>query len=358
MRRVTLSDEQSAVFDELCTFLYESPDRYRVMHGLAGTGKTTVLARIAEEFPHARLCTMTGKAASVLRNKTGLDAATIHSVFYKLLDEEYDKKGRKKLIFENALEDGEMGGSIVLLDECSMINERIARDIFATGAKIIACGDPGQLPPVEGEQFFRSPHHTLQTIHRQALENPIIRQAHRVRSGERYESDGDTFRVMAPRSLSNEEKLEADVVLCWTNKTRHAINQHLRSLHGYSIMPHPQIGEPVMCMKNARDFGIFNGAVYTLAEPFMEGDTDISLYVDGELIVVPNVTFHGLKSALPSGVDPVTYFDFGYAMTVHKAQGSEWNNVILIDEYRRQEQRKEWLYTAITRAANKITIIR
>lgn len=127
---------------------------------------------------------------------------------------------------------------------------------------------------------------------------------------------------------------------------------------GLSVYAAPQAGEPVLCLRNAPDYGIFNGAIYTLREPFMEGDTFIVIEVEGQGVRVPNVNFEGIKTGLSPGVKATTWFDFGYALTVHKAQGSEWSNVILIDEYRRREERKEWLYTGITRAADKITIIR
>ncbi len=355
---VQLSEEQRLALHQLIDFYKTSWDRFFVMHGLAGSGKTTVLSAMAREFPNAMLCTFTGKAASILRLKTGLDAMTIHSAFYRLKDEKVTKDGKRELVFAEAHYEDELSGALILLDECSMINEAMANDLIRTGAKIIACGDPGQLPPVEGKQFFSKPDITLHTIHRQALESPIIRQAHAVRQGNPYAADGDDFRVAKHGELTATEKLDADIVLCWTNATKRAINRHIRELRGYSMMPHPQAGEPVLCLRNAPDYGIFNGAIYTLREPFMEGDTAVVIDVEGQRVKVHDVNFEGIKSGLKPGQKAVTWFDFGYALTVHKAQGSEWRNVILIDEYRRREERREWLYTGITRAADKITIIR
>ena len=99
---------------------------------------------------------------------------TIHSAFYRLKKEQVTEKGKTELVFSAAHRNGELSNALLLLDECSMINEAMAKDLMATGAKIIACGDPGQLPPVEGKQFFTTPNITLKTIHRQALESPII----------------------------------------------------------------------------------------------------------------------------------------------------------------------------------------
>lgn len=355
---VQLSEEQQAAYAAMVEFYENKRGLCFVLHGLAGTGKTTVLAKFAHEFPNSMLCTLTGKAASVLRLKTELEATTIHAAFYFLQGEMKGKKGEKKLVFGEQHRENDLDGNFLLLDECSMVNETMAQDMLKTGVRIIASGDPGQLPPVEGKQFFKFPNFTLKTIHRQALESPIIRQAHAVRSGGIYGADGENFRVARHGELSVEDKLSADIVLVWTNATRKAVNRHMRELRGLSMVPHPQPGEPVVCLRNAPEYGVFNGAIYTLAEPFMEGDTTIVLEVEGNIVHVDDVNFEGIRSGLHPSVKARTWFDFGYALTVHKSQGSEWSNVILIDEYRRKEERREWLYTGITRAANKITIIR
>jgi exodeoxyribonuclease-5 len=351
---IVLSDEQEAATARIFDFLGERDTQTISMQGLAGTGKTTVLAEIAADVPTAILCTLTGKAASVLRRKTGLPACTVHSAFYQLEEARKDQRGRNVLRFKVQHERGQLADKIVLLDESSMLNRELALDIINTGAKIVACGDPGQLPPVTGKRFFLDADIELKTIHRQALESSIIRQAHRVRRGEHYLDDGDAFRVLK-RPLTDEEVVLADVILCFTNATKDAANWHARTILGY-IHPAPREGEPVMCMRNAPQFGIFNGAVYTLEQPFLEGDHTIHIDVDGKSVAVPFVVFRGLKSAVPDHVEPTTSFDFGYAMTVHKAQGSEWSNVVLIDEYFRREERSAWLYTAISRAADKIAI--
>ena len=354
---VTLTAEQQRIEHLIEQFIRKSPQQTFVLHGLAGTGKTTLLSGIASRFPDSMLCTLTGKAASVLRRKTGLDVYTIHSAFYQLIGEEVKNKKRNPIFTQSHIT-GELENRVLFLDECSMVNQKIANDLLRTGVKIIACGDPGQLPPVEGETFFDHPDAALQTIHRQALDSPIIRQAHRVRAGEKYEDDGDNFSIRGFGKVTEEEKLNSDIILCWTNKTRQSVNRHKRQLLGFEMAPLPQVGEPILCLKNAVNFGVFNGGIYTLLEPFIEGDTDITLDVEGKAITIPNVNFQGFKTGLPQNAQATTWFDFGYALTVHKAQGSEWQKVILIDEYRRQEDRARWLYTGITRASEKIIIVR
>lgn len=352
---IELSDEQEVAAHAIFEHLGDKRGAQSfTMHGLAGTGKTTVMADVAKDVPHAILCTLTGKAASVLRRKTNLPACTIHSAFYKLVEVSVDKTGKKILRFDVQHEARELAGNIVLIDECSMVNHQMAMDIIRTGAKIVACGDPGQLPPVSGTRYFNTPNLTLNTIHRQALESPIIRQAHRVREDKPYVNDGEAFQVLK-RGFTDEEIIDTDVILCYTNPTRYAANTHARNVRGL-WQPTPQPGEPVMCLKNAPAFGIFNGAVYTLVAPFIEGDADITLDVDGAVMRIPFVTFNGIRSGVPDHVEPISSFDFGYAMTVHKAQGSEWDKVLLIDEYHRRQERREWLYTAISRASESIKI--
>lgn len=351
---IALTPRQQEAFDRIGCVMHKRAGEVFVLHGLAGTGKTTVLGEIARQNPNAVLCTLTGKAASVLSRKTGVAAATIHSTFYKMVGKSKDSAGRQKLHWRTSRKDDEFSNTVVLIDECSMVDDRMAQDILRTGATIIACGDPGQLPPVRGSQFFNDPDFTLTEIHRQAKESPIIRQAYSVREHGEYAADTEEFRVT--KRGTPDDILNADAILCWTNKTKDAANRRARDIRGV-WMPHPQPGEPVVCLKNNPDFGLFNGAIYTIARPFIEGDTDIFLNIDGKPQMVPNTVFKGIPSSLDPEDDAEGFFDFGYALTVHKSQGSEWDSVVLIDEYHRQDQRRQWLYTGITRAAKRILVL-
>lgn len=356
MSTITLSGQQSEAEAAILDYINSDRTRPFVLNGLAGTGKTTVLTKVARQFPQAPLCALTGKAASILRRKTGLPASTIHMAFYRLLEITKDKRGRKDMKFTLARNEGSLEGEIVFLDEGSMVNEELANDILRTGARLIVSQDPGQLPPIKGVGYFNWADFTLTEIHRQALESPIIRQAHAVRNGAHYESDGPNFRVLQGEA-SDEDVISSDIILCFTNKTRAAANQYARRVRGF-WSPTPQVGEPVMCLKNAPDYGIFNGAIYNLEAPFLSNDKNIHLNIDGELVTVYNVKFTGVPSSLSDDADVTSFFDFGYAATVHKSQGSEFSNVLLMDEYNRAEHRKEWVYTAITRAAERIVIVR
>lgn len=355
MPDIRLSPEQSEAMNAINAFISDGSENYFVLHGLAGSGKTTVLAEVARNNRAAILCTLTGKAASVLRDKTDLPACTIHSAFYKLKEINRLEDGKQTMTWDKSRRDGDLTHGVILLDECSMVNDAMAKDLLATGAKIVACGDPGQLPPVVGAQFFSKPTVTLREIHRQAKESPIIRQAHSVRSTGTYEPDG-AFTVAG--IATDDQLLAADAILTWTHKTRRAANAELRRLHGH-WMPHPQVGEPIMCLRNQPHLGIYNGAVYELVEKMRDGDLAITIRVDDKIVGVPHATFHGLRLGTKDDDAKAVPFDFGYALTVHKAQGSEWDNVILVDEFRGYEnERRRWLYTGITRAAQSILVVR
>jgi exodeoxyribonuclease-5 len=353
-----LTDEQEQVMAEIDDFMADQHRQLFTLHGYAGTGKTTLLGHVARQYRHDALCCLTGKAASVLREKTQLDACTVHSYFYQLMKAEKDEFGRKHLTFAPRHSSAELTGDVVLLDECSMISQAIGQQLLKTGAKVLAVGDPGQLPPInEPIGFFGEADATLETIHRQAAESPIIRQATLVRQGKRYRDDGDAFQIA--RRLTDEMLVQADVVLCQRNLTRQAINQMRRKLAGHTA-PFPEAGEPLLCLKNAHRFKVFNGGIYVLAITFEPNDAEIHVWVDGRIVTIPNAAFVGLTGADDNDDDELpatTEFDYGYCLTVHKAQGSEWPRVVLIDEYSRAEQRREWQYTGITRAAQSIVVV-
>ena len=350
-----LSEEQQQAKAEINHFIETArPGAYYVLHGWAGSGKTTVLGDIANSNPSSFLVTLAGKAADVLRRKTGAPADTIHSVFYDLREVYKREDGTEDMTFAARFHKNELYGRVVLCDECSMISADMANDMLITGCKIIAVGDPGQLPPVKGQQFFTKPNFTLQKIHRQALDSPIIRQAHKVRLGRGYAPDTDNFQVV--NRPSDDAVSEADVILCWRNTTRNACNGIMRRNRGFHAN-HPQRGEPVLCLKNDAIHGVYNGGVYELAEDFNDGDSDISLLVNGRHKLIENVRFEGMRDGLGYEREN-TKFTYGYALTVHKSQGSEWDNVILMDEYSMEDARVQWVYTGITRAAKRMTVVK
>ena len=136
VQTITLTDEQEAASNMIFEYLGDEEPGQFSLQGYAGSGKTTVLAEVAADLPNAILCTLTGKAASVLRRKTGLPVSTIHAAFYKLVEASKDKTGRARLRFDVVHERGQLADKIVLIDESSMISHEMARDIINSALDI------------------------------------------------------------------------------------------------------------------------------------------------------------------------------------------------------------------------------
>lgn len=353
---IVLSDEQESAKAAILAFARDPSRQEFQLEGLAGTGKTTLLSHLAKQLPNAQLCAPTGKAAAVLRRKAGSEfATTIHRAFYQSYPDGYDANGDLTFVHKPRYRSGELEGRLVFLDEMSMIPLKLGMDVQETGAKIVASGDTGQLPPVSGAPYFTKPDVTLRKIQRQAAGNPIIRQAHNVRDGLGYKTDlrPDGTGVMVHRFNDGPFPVRPDVVLCWTKAVRDHLNLHCRmAWHDYTPDTRPQPGEPVMCLRNNYTRNVFNGEIYTLAEPYQKNDSMVTLNVGGTTRRVP-ASFVGFPRR--NETDSHTPFAFAYAMSVHKAQGSEWDTVALIDHYDSDDAHK-WLYTGITRAAKMLII--
>lgn len=357
MDEVTLTSEQLAVEDQILDFVKNEPyGRHFTLHGLAGTGKTTLMAHLARRHRGMILCAFTGKAASVLRRKVGMEVSTIHQIIFDfrgLVDNKVDPN-RKDPIFEKKGVD--LSGRVVLIDECSMVGKSLATELLNTGTKIVACGDPGQLPPVMDAGFFKDPDVELTTVHRQAWDSPIIRQAHRIRTEGDYEADGDAFRVI-PRA-EPDDLLAADVILCWRNKTRQRLNSRKRSLLGKEG-PLTQ-AEPVMALKNDHRLGVYNGATYELLDDFDPDEPRMIITSGpGGRIEVERATIECMDPQFERRryQDGWVPFAPAYAATVHKSQGSEWANVLLFDECA-DDLWAKFTYTGVTRASEKVTVVR
>jgi exodeoxyribonuclease V len=369
-----LSPEQKAAVADIKEFLSDSTRRVFSVHGLAGVGKSHLLGRIARSSLDPLVAAPTGKAASLLRERFDVPAQTIHSLFHRLKSETQRADGRRDLAFEPRRRDGSMAGKILLIDEASMGTDQLRDQLLDTGVRIIAFGDEGQLPPVKGAPGFPVADFTLTQIHRQAADSPIIRQAHAVRFGGDYQSDGDAFRVVGRGT--HDHLREARVVLCWTNNKRRFLNQLARRVTTQGEIPgraapdgsfdprreFPRQWEPVVVTRNAPRHGYWNGDVEMLGADLRPGDKTVSLWWVSESgssageVELPLASFEGMPSV--GGVAGGLELAFGYVRTVHAAQGSEWRNVVLVDEFPRHDpERAKWVYSGITRASERIVIV-
>ncbi len=340
------------------------PQVFRLF-GYAGTGKTTLARHIAENVDgDVEFAAFTGKAALVLREKGCGDARTIHSLIYRPRD--LDSEEPTFVLNEDS---PAAKASLIVIDECSMVDEELGRDLLSFGKKVLVLGDPAQLPPVKGGGFFteQTPDVMLTEVHRQAADNPIVRLSMQVRGGERLKiGDHGAMRVVSRKTIDAELVKSADQVLVGLNKTRRAYNKRLRELLGFSE-PLPEAGEKLVCLRNDKTKGLLNGAIFRVhkASGLRRARYRMSLSSEEapgakpiRVGVLP-AFFEGAEESLPYARRRESdEFDFGYALTVHKAQGSQWDNVVLFDEsWAFRENRERWLYTGVTRAAKNLTVV-
>ena len=383
-------------------------DYYVTVGGYAGTGKTymiSVFRKILTEVYgwnyNVAFCTLTGKASSVLQNKLRDSkievlndyVGTIHGLMYRPVYEK-NSKGEKVLIgFEkyDQIEDFDL----IIIDEASMVNKNIWEDIIQYKIPIIAIGDHGQLPPVgDSYNLMTNPNFTLTEIHRQALESPIIRLSIEIRNGKYiplgFFGSSDVFKLdwkdpRCQRVFSNIEWNNKVTAICSTNETRCRINQHVRDLNEFKL-PEPYPGERLVCLLNNHSSKIYNGQTGTVLwiMPYQKDFSKLSISVDGfEDDIVYETLMHqcclgkmkydGMWDNVFQGKDNykrnkilmkkskirnIDVFDFGYALTAHKSQGSEWDKVVFFEENVFDFQtRQRLIYTAITRAREKLFII-
>ncbi len=346
----------------------KAPQVFR-MFGYAGTGKTTLAKHIAENIDgDVCFAAFTGKAALVLRSKGCEGASTIHSLIYRSRSNDEETP---EFVINRQSEAST--AKLVIIDECSMVDEDLGKDLLSFNTRVLVLGDPAQLPPVKGGGYFTEcePDVMLTQVHRQARDNPIVALSMAVRDGNSLERGTyGTSRVIGRDEINPEMVLAANQVLVGTNKTRRMYNTRIRNLMGYHD-PLPGVGERLVCLRNDKKKGLLNGSMWTIKE----------LRTSKAKLVTMNVTqldeIEGVKqgkaikvSVLPEffsgGEEEIPYalrrntdeFTYGYALTVHKSQGSQWDNVMLFDEsYAFREHRARWLYTGLTRAAESITIV-
>lgn len=331
--------------------------------GYAGTGKSTVAAMLLETLAvHSLTATYTGKAAHVLRQK-GVPAQTIHSMIYTPV------MGSSPVRFELNEDSIAADADLLVLDEISMVSHDLANDLRSFGRKMLVLGDPGQLPPISGAGAFtsREPDAFLTEVHRQAEGSPILRLATLARKGEAIPlaSEGDA-RVLAYDRA--EILAPGRQILCGVHRHRWALTRLLRQQAGV-IGDLPFAGEPVLCCQNERERGLFNGMPGVMMEDAVASTNDTAILrvkmEDGtEHEVVSSIRAfreHVLQERVPGirRVRGIQEFDFSYVLTVHKAQGSEWSDIVVVDDssYFRDDAHR-WLYTAVTRAADRLTVLR
>jgi exodeoxyribonuclease-5 len=335
------------------------------LFGYAGTGKTTLVKHIAEGVDGKVLfAAFTGKAAFVMRSKGCYSASTIHSLIYRARE-----SGEETPSFELWNDAPASKAKLIIIDECSMVDAELARDLMSFGVPLLVLGDPAQLPPISGGGFFTDaePDAMLTEVHRQAQDDPIVRLSMEIRAGNPLTQGqyGET-QVVRRDALDPKRVLDADQVLVGRNVTRRAYNARLRERRGFTDAL-PMAGDKLVCLRNNRRKGLFNGGLWMVKERPKPRRQIIRMHLKpdedlGERLIKVSVRPECFTGAIEDFDWPqrkaYDEFDFGYVLTVHKAQGSQWDDVVLFDESGAfPDNRDRWLYTGVTRAAKRLTIV-
>jgi exodeoxyribonuclease-5 len=398
-----LSPLQQKADAAVTDWYFNQPDKqvFRLF-GYAGTGKSTIASKLLERLnaPFAS-ATFTGKAASVLRRKGLPHTTTVHKLIYtvrppdraailKLMEEIAaasaadvpDMKAKlielNRPVFDRINSDDEDAPinnvDLIVIDECSMVDEEMGRDLESFGVKILVLGDPFQLPPIKGQGYFTDaqPDFLLTEIHRQAADNPIIKLATDVRSGNRlrYGVYGSSV-VKSRTQLSPRDLMDASQILVGRNATRRGRNTLVRSQLKRSD-PLPVPGDRVICLKNDNKLGLLNGVMYEVVHRAQNRWVEMQLrnLDDPEArevdVFAHEEVFLGKElNEMPYWLRKLAQeFDYAYAITVHKAQGSQWKDVLIENESYCFKGRNgepdmslRWLYTGITRAEERVTVV-
>ncbi|MCA9386881.1 AAA family ATPase [Candidatus Dojkabacteria bacterium] len=383
---IDLTKEQEYVLSILQRW-YKKPKRqYVTLGGYAGTGKTTLISLLREDLKKAypelivAFCSYTGKAARVLEQKLTEaktkqkqdSVSTIHSLVYAPITNDNEEiTGWKKK--------DEVKADLIIVDEASMVDSEIWNDLLSYGIPIIAVGDHGQLPPIKGSfNLMEKPDLRLEQIHRQAEGNPIIEIS--ILAREKGEIPAEKFGRGVEKFLRSSDDAqmrisdllervdEETLLLCGFNATRSRLNAHMRSLKEF-FTPEPKIGDRVICLRNNHEKNIYNGMLGTIKSIESDGEDgyfariqmDDGLDYSGSIYAPQFGNKEGINfSNERAKIGKRDLFDFGYALTVHKAQGSQAKRVVLFEErssHMDDDMWKKWLYTAVTRAEEELFIV-
>ena len=384
---------------EIAVNRYNNKERYTVISGYAGTGKSTLVKFIVAALPNINpdedviYTSFTGKATQVLQKKGNKNVSTLHKLLFESIPKPDGTFFRKPVEF--------IPYKIVIVDECSMVPKELLQRLIKYNVHIICLGDPGQLPPInknEDNHLLDYPHVFLDEIMRQEAESEIINLTMDIRAGKPLTHyQGKEVQVLNKDELTTGMLLWADQIICAKNETRIALNNQMRDLLGRS--GGPQDGDKVICLKNnwdiysVNDNPLVNGTIGYLKDSFSTYlNLPRQITSDGQPkkldILIANFISdteedYGIlnmdKQLITTGVPGLDWktsykmgrnwrfqdkipdqFTYGYAITCHKSQGSEWDNVLVIEEGFpfEKEEHKQWLYTAATRAAKKLVIIK
>jgi exodeoxyribonuclease-5 len=409
---VKLSPGQATALNKVASWL-DDPNGPQTFYlaGPAGSGKSTIMRQAVSGVKgRVVFCAPTGKATLVMQRKGCAGARTIHQTIYRpagdppspevveelrakikllyaanepgaratadklveQLERSETESKRKGPRFSLNLESDIKNAAVGVVDECSMVDHYVGRDLESYGVKLLVIGDPNQLPPVYGSGYFtdREPDAFIDEIHRQALDSPILKLADLARRGERLPigltGEGVDVRRYGDPSLE-ERALKAEMIIVGRNRTRHASNAKIRRLLGRSESPAPVPGDRLICRRNNHELGLLNGSSWKVERcvPDMDKMTAkievVSAEDDRERVECSTWLHHFMAredELLGHNRRQHDEFSYGWAITAHSAQGSQYDDVLIFDESKQfGKDAPKHLYTAITRAAKTLTVV-
>lgn len=377
---------------------YKDGEKYTCISGPAGSGKSTLIKFIiaALNLPEDKVgyATFTGKAAQVLKSKGCKNAITLHKLLYKALPK---GDGTYMFVPKDTLDED---FQLIVIDEISMVSITLWNLLLKYGVHVLCLGDEAQLPPImadEDNHVLDNPHYHLTEIVRQAKESEIIRLATHIREGNpisTFAASNQQVMIINKADLMTGHYLWADQILCAKNETRNTLNAQMREILQYPA-DKPTTNDKVISLRNHWDYlsmdgnpltngcigtlkqfetknlwvpyYIHEGPIATLKATFSTcGDEDVyrSVSIDykqlitGEKTLTPAQEFNMNRNKKT----PNAPFDFAYAyaITVWKAQGSEFAKVLLFEENFPFDkiERQKYLYTGITRASERVVVVK
>lgn len=439
--------DQNTLLEQFAKFVC-SDDEIFIIHGYAGTGKTTLLKTIVESISSANMqaCLLapTGRAAKVMANYTGKSASTIHKKIYR--------QQQTEVLSKFSLSFNTQARTIFFVDEASMLSsESTEQAMFGSGVllndlcsfvfggsklcKLVLIGDSAQLPPVgltqspalQQEYMFRSFLKQTQAAHltqvlRQAENSAILANATVIRNtiNEQNEVIPKLFQAEDIQAISGAELLgelehsyntvgdEECIIITRSNKQAYRYNEGIRR----SILwkeSRISVGDMLMIVKN----NYFWAAKVPNIDFIANGDSakvlklgkyenlygfsfvnarllliDYNVEIETKLLLetleseAPALTYEqsqqfyqevladyaemGNKRKVYEEMKKHEYFNalqvkFAYAVTCHKAQGGQWRHVYIdhgfLPEDGFDNNFLRWLYTALTRATEKVFLV-
>jgi len=382
---------------EIAVTRHRDGEKYTVIAGFAGTGKSTLVRYIINalcvEEDRVCYCAFTGKAAEVLKKKGNKNVCTLHRLLYDHIPKPaggFFRKPKPKIDYD-----------VVVVDEVSMAPKSLMDLLLKHKVYVICLGDPFQLPPIDKDEdnhLLDHPHIFLDEIMRQEADSEIIQLTMKIRNQEPIDFyNGNEVKVIPYSELNTGVLLWGDQVLTATNAKRQSINNQMRALNGRT--GDPQDGDKVICLRNYwEEFSengdpLVNGTIGILQNSFQSWRelprfirSDIKKFdlLIGDLIIPETQDMYALtemdrqmiitgekccdwrlsyqlgKLRQTHGEIVPKEFAYAYAITCHKAQGSEWSKVVILEErfpFDKTEHAR-WLYTACTRASEKLVLVR